>query len=820
MSKMFFKIGLGVLAVAGLVWPSYAAVQGRTTLTGHVPAAVAHVATISQLPSNTNLNLAIGLPLRNQAALEILLQQINDPASTNYHNYLTPAQFTEQFGPTAQDYQAVVSFAQGAGLTVTATHPNRTIVDVSGTVAAIQTAFQIHLKTYQHPTESRAFYAPDTEPSVSSSLSILHISGLDNYSVPKPKAIPQTTNSNGTVSPKFGSAPGGSFLGSDFRKAYVPGTTLTGAGQNVGLLQFDGFFASDIAAYAALIGLTNPPNVIVVPVDGGVAVPGGGNAEVCLDIEMIFAMAPGVSNIYVYEAPNPSPWVDLLNRMANDNNARQLSCSWGGGPPNASAEQIFQQMAVQGQSFFNASGDDDAFVNQINPITFPSDSPNITQVGGVALTTALNGVFTSEQVWNNRIPNRTGYLGSSGGISTFYSIPTWQQGISMTLNHGSTTFRNVPDVALTAQDVWVTYDGGFSGSFVGTSCAAPLWAGYTALINQQAVINGKPSVGFLNPALYALAKGTNYTNVFNDVTVGDNTWPSSPTNFFAVQGYDLCTGLGTPKGTNLINALVGNSVPVSTGPVISAPRAPWGTTLGVMNGGNPNGSWFLFVQDDKPLDTGVISNGWAITLTSANPVGFASDNQMFASPTNANVNLGGNWTVTYSVTNYGPSIATNVLVTDDMPIGAGLSFAGAVPSVGSVSQLGSTLLWNIPTLAISAGAQLNVTFNATIPGTYTNSMVVSSGTTDPNPDDDTAVAYANVAVFTPPSFSSVTFSNGRPTIAVTNTSGPMSVVIQATTNLANPFSWLPIYTNTTPFSFTDLTATNYPYRFYRSLLGP
>ena len=100
------------------------------------------------------------------------------------------------------------------------------------------------------------------------------------------------------------------------------------------------------------------------PMDGGVSTPGTGNAEVCLDIEMVMSMAPGVSTIYVYEAPNPSPWVDLLNRMANDNLSKQLSCSWGGGGPDPSSEAIFQQMAAQGQSFFNASGDSDAFTGR------------------------------------------------------------------------------------------------------------------------------------------------------------------------------------------------------------------------------------------------------------------------------------------------------------------------------------------------------------------------------------------------------------------------------------------------------------------------
>src|SRR5439155_5798732 len=142
--------------------------------------------------------------------------------------------------------------------------------------------------------------------------------------------------------------------------------------------------------------------------------------------------------------------------MANDNVARQLSCSWGGSSADAAAEQIFQQMAAQGQSFFNAAGDSDAFTGAI---PFPSDSPNITQVGGTTLTTGAGGSYSSETVWNWGRGT-----GSSGGISTTYSIPAWQQSVSMASNQGSTTMRNVPDVALTADNIYTAYDNGSAGA--------------------------------------------------------------------------------------------------------------------------------------------------------------------------------------------------------------------------------------------------------------------------------------------------------------------------------------------------------------------
>ena len=540
----------GACAAFVILFAVPAPAAGRQALPRHLPAPMnMNLPPVDRLAGSKRLPLAIGLPLRNREGLTNLLRQISDPASPLYHQYLTPEQFTERFGPTEQDYQAVIAFAKVQGFTVTATHPNRVVLDVEGAVADIEKALQVTMRVYQHPKEARTFYAPDAAPSLDLAVPILDISGLDNYEFPHPhhKIRPLNQGANGI--PNLGSGPGGAYRGNDFRAAYVPGTTLNGAGQNVGLVQFDGYYPNDISNYIAQAGITTSVMLTNVPIDGGVAIPGPNNVEVCLDIEMIIAMAPGVGKIFVYEAPNPSPWVDILSRMANDNQARQLSCSWGGGPPDATGEQIFQQMAAQGQSFFNACGDSDAFVGDI---PFPSDSPNVTEVGGTTLTTTgPGGSFVSETVWN-----WGGDIGSCGGISTFYGIPDWQQGVSMAANQGSTSMRNVPDVALTADNVWVDSDNGQGQSVGGTSCAAPLWAGFTALVNQQAAAQGLPSVGFLNPTLYAIGEAANYTSDFHDTTTGNNFSPVSPTQFAAVSGYDLCTGWGTPVGNNLINVLL------------------------------------------------------------------------------------------------------------------------------------------------------------------------------------------------------------------------------------------------------------------------
>ncbi|MGO9246666.1 MAG: PKD domain-containing protein [Verrucomicrobiia bacterium] len=559
-------------------------------LRGHAPDAITklNLQPVDRLPSTNRLYLAIGLPLRNRESLDNLIHQIYDPASPNYHHYLTPEQFTEMFGPTPRDYQAVIDFARSHGFTIAATHPNRVLLDVNASVADVERAFHVTMRVYRHPTEARTFYAPDTEPSIDLAVPILDISGLDNYIIPHPmslKPTPLTQRANAT--PAAGSGLGGTYMGSDFRAAYVPGVSLTGTGQIVGLVEFDGYYASDITSYetqARLPGVTLT-NVLL---DGFRGKPGSADDEVSLDIEMAISMAPGLSKVIVYEAGSRGIPNDILNRMVTDNLAQQLSCSWTwGGGVNATTDQLFQEMAAQGQSFFQSSGDSGAYSGSISSASYPADDPYITVVGGTTLTTTgPRGSWVSETVWN-WMPSEPD--ASSGGISTSYTIPIWQLGTSMSANNGSTTMRNIPDVALTADNIYVVYNNGQSGGFGGTSCAAPLWAAFTALVNQQAAANGHATVGFINPAIYSIGNSSSYTSNFHDVTTGNNTNSASPTKFFAAPGYDLCTGWGTPKGQSLIEALTGLSADLalteSASPNPATASLPLTYTLTITNNG-------------------------------------------------------------------------------------------------------------------------------------------------------------------------------------------------------------------------------------------
>jgi subtilase family serine protease len=559
------------LLVSSLVLATFASVASGASLrvlSGHVPDGISKLQTSGRLDSSQRLNLAIGLPLRNQVQLTNFLDQLYNPTSPNWHRYLTVEQFTEQFGPTANDFEAVVNFAQRNGFKITGKPSNRMLLQVNATVGQIESAFKIHLQQYRHPTESRLFYAPDAEPLVDAVVPVLHISGLDNYRLPRPgghvspnvdpKTLPESRGGAGG-----GTGPSGSWRGKDFRNAYASGVTLTGTGQKVGLLEFDGYYGVDITNYALQSNLPTVPLTNVL-VDGFSGVPGSGVNEVfevSLDIEMAASMAPGLAQIIVYEVGSYGLGDDALNQMAVENQAQQLSSSWWFSY-NPTTTQVFQEFAAQGQSFFICSFDNDAFNASVGYGIYPPvDYPYTIVVGGTTLTTTSAGAWSSEKVWN--FNNGTG---TGGGISSTYSIPPWQQSVDMSANGGSGTWRNIPDVACVASGFYVIYNNGVTATGGwGTSFAAPLWAGFTALANQQAASNGLPRLGFLNPLIYQIGQSSFYSGAFHDITTGNNTNSYSPTNFFATTGYDLCTGWGTPNGTNLLNLLAPALSPVVLG---------------------------------------------------------------------------------------------------------------------------------------------------------------------------------------------------------------------------------------------------------------
>ena len=574
----------------------------RDRIEGQMPSVVKNLQPTGRLSSTNRLRLSIHLALRHPDALTNFLSQLYAPGSAGYRHYLTPDEFDSRFGPTEEDYEAVAAWAVRNGFDIAARHPNRLWLEASAPASVVEAALNVTLRTYQHPAENRVFFAPDSEPSLDSGLRVLSIAGLDNYARPHPMSFsrPLTlTDSQGPSPRAIGSGPNGNLAGNDFRAAYAPGVALKGSGQTVGLLEFDGYYPSDITSYNKSNSIPNIPlqNILLDGFDG---TPGAANDEVALDIDMVACMAPGLQAIVVYEAGPNGNQNDILAAMSTNTAINQFSCSWGFGTlstaDQATMDNYFMKMDAQGQTFLNAVGDNGAFSGPVDP---PADDPYITQVGGTALGTAgPESPWLSEIVWNSQ--EGTGaYTSGSGGISTTYPIPSWQQGVNMSANGGSTTFRNSPDVAAAADNIFLVADDGQLVTIVGTSAAAPLWAGFIALANQAATTAGLPSVGFINPAIYNIGASSGYSAAFDDITVGNN-YSGTPGQFYASPGYDLCTGWGSPIGGPLIIALAqpdGFIITPGRGPVASGSTGgPFSAATQIFsfaNTGSSSLSWSL-----------------------------------------------------------------------------------------------------------------------------------------------------------------------------------------------------------------------------------
>jgi kumamolisin len=555
--------------------------QSQPLLTRHVREATLNgsARSVGRLPAAQPMRLVLVLPQRNQAELGQFLQALYDPTSPSYRKYLSVEDFTTMFGPTQQDYDSVVGWAGTHGLTVVGTSRNRMNVDVTGPVSAVEAALHVNMRLYQHPTENRTFYAPDREPTVDLPIQLWHIAGLDNYSIPQSALIRRPPGAPIALA-TTGSCPEQSFCGSDMRAAYYGGTALDGTGQSLGLLEFVGTDLADLATYYANAGQTYNPGIITLLSTDGTStscVSPCDDTEQTLDMTQALGMAPGLSSLVMYVGSTDTA---MLNAMATAEplNA-QLSSSWIWLPSDPTSDDpYFLEFAAQGQNFFQAAGDGGKWV----PSSFvhPADDPYITSVGGTDLnTTGPGGAWSSESTW----------VDGGGGISPEkYPIPFWQTTTVSGCSNCSITYRNGPDVSANSNfTFYVCADQTTctANLYGGTSFATPMWAGYLALANQQAALNGMPPLGFINPALYDIGLGPSYDSDFHDITTGSN-------GYSATIGYDLATGWGSPNGSGLIAGLLSTiNIPgfglTASNPVITAVQGASATstiTSTVLNG--------------------------------------------------------------------------------------------------------------------------------------------------------------------------------------------------------------------------------------------
>jgi len=451
------------------------------------------------------------------------------------------------------DIAKVEEFARAHDLTIVTTDPVGRRVVLAGTAAAMSAAFATELQRYEHPGGTyRGRTGPLHIPNELDQI-IVGVFGLDD----RPQARPHIQLYNRATSTSRASVATVSYTPPQLARLYDFPTGNNGSGQCIAIIELGGGHQmKDLQAYFQHLGISLP-KVTSMSVDGGQNHPEGkpdsADGEVDLDIEVAGAIAPG-AHIVVYYAPNTDRgFLDAVTQATHDtkNKPSVISISWGSAEVNWTAQamqamdQAFQAAVALGVTVCCAAGDNgsaDAVTDGKAHVDFPASSPYALGCGGTRLE-AANNVVTSEVVWNDGPNSATG-----GGVSDVFDLPPWQANAQVPPSINDQRIgRGVPDVAGVA-DPQTGYQVRVDGQdvvFGGTSAVAPLWAGLIALINQQ---RGQP-IGYLNPILYQNYAQLSQANALRDVTDGNNG------GYSAGPGWDACTGLGTPDGALLLNAL-------------------------------------------------------------------------------------------------------------------------------------------------------------------------------------------------------------------------------------------------------------------------
>lgn len=572
-------IGVGIFSVSLI---ARARPNQRIPISGQTVPLIKQAHFVGAASGHQQLNLSVGLQLRNQQELSDVLSNIYNPRSSQYHHFLSPQQFVAEFGPTTEQQQQVISYLRSQGFSVTHVAPNGLLIDANADVSQVEAAFNVQINNYQ--IGARKFYANASAPSLPASIGslITSIGGMDNSQHMRPLYHLAKKSGKGSkgLQPLAGFGPTdllGAYDGAALHQAGIMGSN-----QTIAVFELDGYQQSDIDAYLQSnnLGSINISNVLV---DGANGSAGAGAIEVELDIEVVAAMAPKATQI-VYEGPNTTQGVnDTYNQIVTDNKAQITTISWGeceaqsGNSELQTLDNIFKQGSAQGITMFAASGDSGAYdCNDTNlAVDSPAGDPYITGVGGTNLQTS-GGTYGSESVWSNPTDTQRSPKGSGGGggISSFFAQPTWQVGPGVK-NQYSNGNRQVPDVSADADPqtgyaVYCTVSASgcpTTGNIVvgGTSAAAPLWAGSMALINESLQKAGKARAGFVTPQLYSLANSQQPYPPFHDVTQGTNLY------YPATTGYDEASGLGSPDIYNIARDLANGS---TTGPTPTPGNTP------------------------------------------------------------------------------------------------------------------------------------------------------------------------------------------------------------------------------------------------------
>jgi hypothetical protein len=483
--KTFFNSYLPVaMWLCGLVLPVAAQVRNRAPLArGHVLTVLPAAARLARTPQSaaTPITVTAMLDFSDRAGFEKYVSEFEDPASANYHVTLTENEFAARFGPTGQAYNTVQAFLQQSGLTIINGSANRLTITAQGSRSQVEQAFAVAIDDYQ--LGGRRFHANDTEPSLPSAIAPLvrSLAGLNDLSIPEPSLSPAPA-----LPQSIGTAYGAGLM--------PPG--INGAGQTIALIEFDNFNRQDVVNWLQAAKL--PPGLInqvsIFNVNGGTGPSNTkGTTEVLLDIDTVLGIAPG-AKIVVVSAPKNTAAIDVINsafnaiRGAPGQSQGIISDSWSSCEREISnsdldsMETLLQAIAVQGGSFFAASGDNGSTcinggIVYPNRVGVPSAAPHAVSVGGTTLSVTAGNTYQNESWWTNG-------AGAGGyGVSWHFGRPAYQA------PYNSGSLRSVPDIAADADPntaILVCQGGSPAApncgvSTGGTSMAAPIWASVWAL---------------------------------------------------------------------------------------------------------------------------------------------------------------------------------------------------------------------------------------------------------------------------------------------------------------------------------------------------
>jgi pseudomonalisin len=560
-----------------------------------------------------------------EAELEQLLADQQNPASPRFHQWLTPEQFGERFGASLEDIGVITQWLRGHGFSVDKVGNGRRQIEFSGTLRQVEEAFHTEIHNYESNGVRHIANATDISIPQALTPAVQGLVSLHDFLLPskisrivkREQALDSLDPDDNFTSGRHGLAP------YDFATIYdvVPlwNEGIDGTGQSIAIVGRTNINLSDIATFRSKYGLPpNPPQIVLTGPDPGIVSPDE-EGEADLDVTWSGAVAKGAAiKLVVSGQTNSTDGVVLSALYIVDQNvAPILSMSFGAcEAESVSAAQfwssLWQQGAAQGISVFASAGDSGAAdcdsassLAAAGGLSVDSvaSTPYNVSVGGSQFNengadstywnAANSSTFQSaksyipEVVWNES--GSTGLWSGGGGVSMVFPTPNWQTGPGVPASDPGASgqhHRYVPDVSLSAaaHDGYVLIQDGLLELVGGTSVSSPAFAGIMALVNQSVnSANGNP-----NPGIYTLAAKN--PAVFHDITSGTNGVPcavGSPNcstgslpGFAAGPGYDLATGWGSVDASLFVHAWAGTGgVGVTLGPAVTITSHTSGQTV-------------------------------------------------------------------------------------------------------------------------------------------------------------------------------------------------------------------------------------------------